>query len=172
MTFFYQVFDYVSYCQETGTNILKSLNELEAVRKLVGSSRVANSTSSAKSRVSSGALSRQELNKGLGYVYLVRCKGFDFYKIGVSKVSVEHRLSSLQTGCPFDLEVLHTGYSLGYRSIETLLHNKYRLYNERGEWFKLNNNLVNDVIMDINKLCQDNTNANTSATFGEQAKIF
>ena len=123
-------------------------------------------------RINKKVLVKQELLKGTGYIYLIRCKGFDFYKIGISKISIAHRLSSLQTGCPFDLEVLHVGYAIGYKSIEVLLHNKYRQYSERGEWFKLNDKLVSEVIKDIDKLCSDKNDVTINVTFGEQINIF
>ena len=39
LTFFYQVFAFVACCQETGTNILKDLEELEAIKELLSSQK-------------------------------------------------------------------------------------------------------------------------------------
>ena len=148
-----------------GLHLNKEINEALGVSKTKHSQ-------SAKTRICKRAQVQQSKNKGSGYLYLVRCKGFDFYKIGISKISIEHRLSSLQTGCPFDLEVLHVGYAIGYKSIEVLLHNKYRQYSERGEWFKLNDKLVSEVIKDIDKLCSAKNDVTINVTFGEQINIF
>ena len=125
-----------------------------------------------KKHIDKRILAKEKRFKGKGYLYLVRCKGFDFYKIGISKIAAAHRLASLQTGCPFELEILHVGYAIGYKSIEVLLHNKYRQYSERGEWFKLNDKLVSDVIKDIDKLCSDKNDVTINVTFGEQINIF
>ena len=128
----------------------------------------------SKSRIDSLSLDKEKKNNGEGYVYLVKCDGFDYYKIGISKVGVAHRLSNIQSGCPFDLHVLHTGYSPRYRRIESLLHNKYRKHNKRGEWFEFSKKLVSKVISDIDKLCLDNSsvNINVNVVFKEQAKLF
>ena len=144
----------------------KDSNIINAIYKQKGKS------GAAAVRVAKKALRAQSNNQGTGYIYLVRCKGFDFYKIGISKISAAHRLANLQTGCPFDLEVLHVGYAIGYKSIEVLLHNKYRQYSERGEWFKLNDKLVSDVIKDIDKLCSAKNDVTVNVTFGEQINIF
>ncbi len=39
LTFLYQIFAFVACCQETGTNILKELGELETIKGLLGSQK-------------------------------------------------------------------------------------------------------------------------------------
>ena len=169
LVFIEDVVCYITCSKSTFYN--KRLHLNKNIQKALGTSKNKN-LKSAKTRVCKRVLAEQIRNRGSGYIYLVRCKGFEFYKIGISKTSVEHRLSSLQTGCPFDLEVLHIGYANSYKSIEVLLHNKYREYNHRGEWFELNDNQVKDVITDITNLCTSKQPVNINVTFGDQINIF
>ena len=43
---------------------------------------------------------------GTGYVYIVQCGNFNYYKIGISKKDFQNRLSGLQVGSPFPLKML------------------------------------------------------------------
>ena len=52
-------------------------------------------------------------------------------KIGSTSVSVEQRLSSIQTGNPADLKLL--GFTEGY---ESDFHERFKKYHIRGEWFE------------------------------------
>jgi Meiotically up-regulated gene 113 len=57
-------------------------------------------------------------------------------KIGVSN-NVDRRLEQLQTGCPWDLQVMSLDYRPDAYQIEDYLHKKFRRYRIRpnGEWF-------------------------------------
>lgn len=72
-----------------------------------------------------------------GYVYLVHCVGTDLYKIGRSKVDYYARLSSLQTGCPYELSMIHAVHCDAYGKLERLLHHTFKDKRVRGEWFEL-----------------------------------
>lgn len=75
--------------------------------------------------------------KGNGYVYLIHCKGTNYYKIGVSKLPTQNRLSNLQSGCPFELEMLHIQHCWNYYVIEKQIHKILKEKNIRGEWFEI-----------------------------------
>jgi len=92
----------------------------------------------------------QKRKPKVGYVYLVKCEGTDFYKIGISKSTVKNRLSSLQSGCPFKLTLLHKVHCNHYSLLESELHKKYSKHRGIGEWFKLSDSLVLCVISDMN----------------------
>ena len=72
-----------------------------------------------------------------GYVYLVHCVGTDLYKIGRSKLNYSARLSSLQTGCPYELSMIHAVHCDAYGRLEKLLHQTFKDKRVRGEWFEL-----------------------------------
>lgn len=39
------------------------------------------------------------------YIYMVRCVGFDYYKIGRAQDATK-RISTIQTGCPFEIRTI------------------------------------------------------------------
>ena len=80
---------------------------------------------------------KQRKGKGNGYLYIVKCGDFDYYKIGVSKAAVGGRLSNLQSGCPFPLKMIDVFYCTHYSQLEHELHQKYRSKNISGEWYEL-----------------------------------
>ena len=84
--------------------------------------------------------------KTSGYVYLVHCKETTFYKIGISKSNYALRLKELQTGCPFELEMVHVIHSVNYHKWEKELHNKFQDKWVRGEWFDLDDASFNMVM--------------------------
>lgn len=72
--------------------------------------------------------------KGEG-VYIVRMVGTNKYKIGITK-DFTKRLSNLQTGNPYIIEVYYFYLTEYYREIELFLHKKYKQKSLGGEWFE------------------------------------
>lgn len=68
------------------------------------------------------------------HVYFIRAKLGGPVKIGIAK-DVEQRLAALQTGCPFELEVLAV-IPHGARKMERLLHRQFKSTRIHGEWFQ------------------------------------
>lgn len=62
-------------------------------------------------------------------------KGGKFTKIGYTGSDVEGRIASLQTGCPYNIELL--GVIDGDVELERSLHKQLEKYRVRGEWFDL-----------------------------------
>lgn len=76
-------------------------------------------------------------------VYVIGPVGGPF-KIGTS-FDVQRRLSALQTGSPLDLEVVIE--IPGNHGLETALHDKFKNKRIRGEWFKLNNEDLQEILL-------------------------
>ena len=74
---------------------------------------------------------------GSGYVYIMKCGEFNYYKIGISKNSPEKRWSGIQSGCPFPISFVSITYCEDYVMLERRLHEKYRSQRLMGEWFEL-----------------------------------
>lgn len=74
------------------------------------------------------------------YVYFIRCEAF--VKIGVS-ATPEYRAQSFATSNPFDCELL--GAFVGGQSAERELHEKFKAWHHRYEWFHLNDDLRNEI---------------------------
>lgn len=68
-------------------------------------------------------------------VYIVEAVGTGLYKIGYTAVSIDSRLSGLQTGSPIPLRVA-CFIRGGDRDTEALLHGRFASDRVHGEWFK------------------------------------
>ena len=89
---------------------------------------------------------------GSNKIYLIKTVNDDktFYKIGFTKGSVKKRVSELQTGCPFKIEIVDM-YTTNYgQIIEKTLHNFYNHLKTHGEWFELS---LEDEL-NFKKLCE------------------
>lgn len=91
----------------------------------------------------------QATKKNQGYVYLI--SDGEYVKIGCSKGRPAERAKSLQVGNARKLEVLHC-YHVGYmRQTEALLHKMHIEHKACGEWFKLTDSIVSDIIQACHK---------------------
>lgn len=77
------------------------------------------------------------------YLYVIRCIGTNFYKIGITN-NLNKRLKTHQTGCPLKLKYIFAveadiedflGREITY--LEKFLHNNYASHKIHGEWFCL-----------------------------------
>ena len=90
-------------------------------------------------------------------VYLIQANDLSLYKIGVSENS-KKRVKKLQTGCPYELEILYVFKSKFPFKVEKMLHNKHasrkrNIDNDilKGEWFNLETNQILKFLKD----CQE-----------------
>lgn len=70
------------------------------------------------------------------YVYLIKSKGDNYYKIGHTK-DVKERLQQLELNSPFELEIVFAKQVDDAVKIEGNLHLMYSAKNVKGEWFRL-----------------------------------
>lgn len=87
------------------------------------------------------------------YLYLIRCKGTHYYKIGITNDLVK-RIATHQTGSPYELSLVlyaeadlddYLGKEIAY--LESFLHKNYASLRVRGEWFHFNYPNVSDIAM-------------------------
>lgn len=76
-----------------------------------------------------------------GKVYLLRDSNTGLVKIGRT-TDINKRLSSLQTGHPSHLQLLHTIDCADYILEEAFLHSILRYFRTRGEWFRLSDDII------------------------------
>lgn len=69
------------------------------------------------------------------FVYVIRAKTTNFYKIGCSKYPYQ-RLTELQISNPFDLEIIMIFKVDDMYSVESKLHKFFETNRKRGEWFE------------------------------------
>jgi len=84
------------------------------------------------------------------------------YKIGITVGSnVITRLSALQTSHWIDLEIYYKSPLLGHvDKMEKMIHQRYNDKRVRGEWFNIDQNDINDIILECNKVQKSGSNLN------------
>jgi hypothetical protein len=121
----------------------KSLRQITALTGIDGS----NISKQAKQRgwqkdVFKSVLSEEEQNKikwikASNILYIITAKEFDgIYKIGITN-DINSRLSSMQTGCPYNLFAFKAYETKAPATIEKMLHIFFNKKHVRGEWFRL-----------------------------------
>lgn len=91
------------------------------------------------------SMERQEARKkkeNRGHIYLVRSESL--YKIGRTK-NVTKRFRSYSTENPYDTELVAHIEVEDCHSHERRLHEKYKKYRERGEWFRFPDDILGEV---------------------------
>lgn len=79
---------------------------------------------------------------GVRHTYIVQCVGTSYYKIGSTTTFLQHRVSGLQVGCPFELKCrLFIPIN-----IEKILHEIFANKLVRGEWYNLNKDDAKTII--------------------------
>lgn len=87
--------------------------------------------------------------KKTGIYILYSC---GYYKIGIT-TNIDKRISDLQTGNPFLIQLVFFKIINDASALESELHKKYKNKNVLGEWFWLNNEDIQDirVAVDLNQ---------------------
>ena len=92
-----------------------------------------------------------------GWIYLISDvdNTNNLYKIGITrKKDINERLKELQTGNGKKL-YLHNSFKTKYPyKVEKMLHNLYSPYHENGEWFRLNQEQIDNFLIE----CQNKEN--------------
>lgn len=75
-------------------------------------------------------------------IYILYSCGY--YKIGIT-TNIDKRISDLQTGNPFLIQLVFFKIVNDASALESKLHKKYKNKNVLGEWFWLNNEDIQDI---------------------------
>lgn len=81
-----------------------------------------------------------------GALYVIRCEGTRWVKIGRSKNAVQSRLSSMQSGCPLKLELVAIIEAPKHKNAEVQMHEKYKHRRGIGEWFEIHESEMPELI--------------------------
>lgn len=79
----------------------------------------------------------------VAYVYVIRAG--EFIKVGIAR-NLAKRIDQMQTGCPYEIEVLRAWPCSDPYAYERKLHHMLRAYRYRGEWFKVSNEGVEHLL--------------------------
>jgi hypothetical protein len=85
-----------------------------------------------------------------GYVYLLT--DGEFYKIGVTRGSIEKRIKKLQTGNPYCIDIVDYYETENPFKMEQMLHNRHKHQRVNNEWFSLKQDDINGFKSECNKL--------------------
>lgn len=88
---------------------------------------------------------QEELKKShidVSYIYVIANLEFKICKIGFSN-NIHNRLTQIQTGCPFPLEIYKV--FKGNMKQERRIHQKYKHFRMKGEWFKFDGILKDNI---------------------------
>lgn len=83
------------------------------------------------------------------YIYIVVCGNYT--KIGISK-NISERMTALQTGNPFPINLVFAKVVEDAENIEKIIHTEYNEFNISGEWFDIEKKQINDIIYYINNI--------------------
>ena len=88
-----------------------------------------------------------------GYIYIIKCIGQNIVKIGRS-INPHSRLQGIKVACPFDVELIFTAQCSNYREVEQYLHKKLSDKHMRGEWFKVSDSDLKDIIKEVESIAK------------------
>lgn len=79
------------------------------------------------------------MKKYNNFIYLLKIDTPDsrLYKIGSTRGSIHNRISSLQTGCPYQIDLIYKHETEFGQVMERTFHNRYCHCKTHGEWFQL-----------------------------------
>ena len=83
----------------------------------------------------------------LPLVYVLSCPNLEYIKIGMT-TSPKQRFSNVQSGCPFKLFLWLCIRTPTPKEVERALHEKFKIFRTRGEWFKIDSDAA-DLIVDF-----------------------
>ena len=97
-------------------------------------------------------INRAYTKSAWNYIYIVKCD--EYYKIGYS-FNVVNRLNSLQGGNPYPLELILVRKLPEAKYFESVLHNVFKKFRIRGEWFKISPQNIEILIKTITNTSRD-----------------
>jgi hypothetical protein len=83
-----------------------------------------------------------------GYIYIIKLKGFDIYKIGVSN-NPKRRIKDLDSANPFGVDVICLEKFKNVYNFEECIHDSFEPNLLRKEWYKILPEDMKTLIADI-----------------------
>lgn len=99
----------------------------------------------------------RELNKSKkpdGYVYILKLKGFDLYKIGVS-ANPKRRIYDIDSNSPFGVETICLEHFKNVYELEECVHESFKSNHKRKEWFEIHPQDVSILISELKEMSEN-----------------
>lgn len=104
-------------------------------------------------RLDSVIRKQEQRTKRPGFVYVVGCIELECYKIGVTcRETPTRRIDDIRRGVPFAIDFKRTWPCRDVYVIEARLHRHFAKWRAKGEWFKLNELVLAEVIEEARRL--------------------
>lgn len=102
------------------------------------------------------------------YVYFFKIKDQPMFKIGITSIHPEARLKDVQTGNPYVVYV-HKYVFCGRMaaSVESRLHERFKEYRQMGEWFHIEESVIDKIIANIELVFKRDNNDEDSSLLDE-----
>jgi hypothetical protein len=85
-------------------------------------------------------------------LYVIKIQGTRKHKIGITK-NIRKRLKEFATGNPYNLKLLFFISTNHFKSLEKFLHNEYKEYRLKGEWFSFDSKVIKKLEGHLQFLC-------------------
>lgn len=80
------------------------------------------------------------------FIYIMRCG--EFVKVGIAR-NVKIRLSNIQSSTPYQVQLVKSFYHPYARKREHEIHTLFMDYHVRGEWFKITEDKLAELLLYI-----------------------
>lgn len=87
-----------------------------------------------------------------GWVYVVGIQGDNLYKIGMTRRKPDSRICEFATKMPYKVDIVTTKKTNDAFDLERKLHGFYKDLRENGEWFRLADNELIDLLTYLDNL--------------------
>ncbi len=89
-----------------------------------------------------------------GFLYFIKLKGFDIYKIGVTS-NLKRRLYDIDSNSPFGVKLIDSFFFKNVYEMEEMIHDNLKGNNVRKEWFKLDSDYLKVIIDQVGELSKE-----------------
>jgi Meiotically up-regulated gene 113 len=77
-------------------------------------------------------------------LYIIKIQNTEKYKIGITK-DIKRRIKQFETGNPLNIKLLYFMATKHSRSLEKHLHEVFKKFRTKGEWFNFNDEVINEI---------------------------
>ena len=81
-----------------------------------------------------------------GFLYFIKVKEDDLFKVGHTRKSPLRRLPMIQTGCPYEIELHMAVHFRDCHKKEREFHGLLAQYNTHGEWYEIDTRAIEELV--------------------------